>query len=338
MNYPKPRIIESEDHTMKHIETRAGISTRGAMKMTALRVLLAALAVFLCSQALHAEGEKIVFVRGGNIWIGHTSGNQERQLTSTGQDASPSLSKDGKWVIYHSGKDKLTGFGQLYLLPTEGGAPKKFDIKGIHAGQDPSFSFNGDSFVFVALSNVKTQGDTSRTHATASILEVDLVNLKHRTIVSSPNVPLDQGFVYDAPSYSPDQAEVVFQHSGNGGGCEIVDMKGKSLFRFPKEPPDTTACWRPRFSPDGTHILCFAPSTSEGATDTIYLVDIKRGKKKKLTEGANPTFVEGGKAIVFEQWTNRMSNTGTRADLWYMKLGPACVSKKIISNGSQPSD
>ena len=301
-------------------------------------VFLAVITVLLCSQALHAEGDRIVFVRGGNIWIGHVGGNQEKQLTFTGQDAAPSLSKDGKWVVYHSGSDKLTGFGQIYLLPTEGGAPKRFDLKGIHAGQDPSFSFNGDSFVFVGLSNAKTQGEASRAHATVSIVEVDLVNLKHRAILSSPNVPVDQGLLYDAPSYSPDQTQVVFRRNERNDSCsEVIDMKGKTVFRFPKEPSDTTACWRPRFSPDGTHILCFAPSTSEGTTDTIYLVDIKKGKKKKIAEGANPTFVEGGKAIVFEQSANHVSSAGTKADLWYLKLGSGGSMKKIISNGSQPS-
>ena len=311
----------------------------GTTKIAALAILAAIIAVTLCPHALAADGDKIVFVRAGNIWIVHTNGTQERQLTFTGQDACPSLSKDGKWVIYHSRNDKVTGFGQLYLLAAEGGAPKRFDIRGIAAAQDPSFSSDGNSFVFVGLSNVKAQasGDISRTHATVAILEVDLVNLKHRTIVSLPNVQIDQGYVYDAPSFSPDQTQVVFQRSGSDSGFEIIDMKGKPLFRYPKDPSDATPCGRPRFSSDGTHILCFSPSTPEAATDTIYLVDIRKGKKRKLGEGANPTFVEGGRAIVFEQGTNH-GNPGAKTDLWYMKLGPSCPARKIVSNGSQPSD
>ena len=283
-------------------------------------------------------------MRGGNIWIAHTNGSQERQLTFTGQDGSPSLSPDGKWVLYHSGKDKYTGFGQLYLLSTEGGVPKKFDIKGIQAAQDPFFSFDGNSFVFVGVSNTKIQvpgGDTPKAHATMSVCTVDLLNLKLKTIVSNPFTQVDGSYVYDAPSCSPDFSLITFQHNGNDGsvGLEVVDSRGKFVFRYPKEPWDPMPYWRPRFSPDGTHILCYAPSSSEPGGDTIYLVDIKKGKKKKVAEGANPTFVEGGRAIVFEQATGHPNAGNAKPDLFYMKLGPNCAPpKRIITNGSQPSD
>jgi Tol biopolymer transport system component len=293
------------------------------------------------ARASATGSDKLVFVRGGNIWIANPNGSQERQLTFSGQDGSPSLSPDGKWVIYHSGKDRLTGYGQLYLLSTSGGAAKKFDIKDIQMAQDPSFSFDGNGFVFVGLANARSQGlgDNARVTATMSISMVDLVNMKFRTVMSHPNTQLENGYIYDAPAFSPDQTLVVFQHSASdvSGGFEIVDLKGKSLFHYPKDPMDATPYWRPRFSADGTHILCFSPSTTEGAPDMVYTVDIRKGKKRRITEGANPTFVEGGRAIVFEQYTNHWSN-GTKPDLWYLKLGPGGFARKIISNGSQPSD
>jgi Tol biopolymer transport system component len=306
-------------------------------------IFLLLVSILLSGQAFATGSDRIVFVRGGNIWIAHTNGSQERQLTFTGQDGSPSLSPDGKWVLYHSGKDKYAGFGQLYLLSTEGGVPKKFDIKGIQAAQDPFFSFDGNSFVFVGISNTRIQppgGDVPKAHATMSICTVDLLNLKLKTVVSNPVTQVDGNYVYDAPSCSPDFSLISFQHnSGDGsGGFEVVDSRGKFLFRYPKEPWDPAPYWRPRFSPDGTHVLCYTPSTSESSPDTVYMVDIKKGKKKKVIEGANPTFVEGGKAIVFEMGNGHWS-TGAKPDLFYMKLGPNCSPpKKIISNGSQPSD
>ncbi len=292
-------------------------------------------------EATAAGSDKLVFVRGGNIWIANPTGTQERQLTFTGQDWAPSLSPDGKWVVYCSGKDRLTGYGNLYLLSTAGGPPKKFDIKDMHGAQDPSFSFDGNWFVFVGLANPRTHGlgDGARVSATMSVSMVDLLNLKLRTVLTQQNVQLDGGYVYDSPSYSPDQTLVAFQHGSAdvSGGFEIVDMKGKSLFRYPKDPTDPTPYWRPRFSPEGTHILCYSPSTAEGAPDIVYMVDIKKGKKRKIAEGANPTFVEGGRAIVFEQCSSRVNN-GTKSDLWYMRLMPGYAPRKIVSNGSQPSD
>ncbi len=314
----------------------------GKCRIVTFAVFFVMLSVFLLGEVSATGSDRIAFVRGGNIWIAHTNGSQERQLTFSGQDGSPSLSPDGKWVVYNSGKDRLTGFGHLYLMSTDGGAAKRFDIKGVHAAQDPSFSFDGNSFIFVGLSNVKAQGlgDMSRVHATVSISSVDLLNLKLRTIMTYPNALLETGYIYDAPSYSPDQTLVAFQHSAGdvSGGFEVVDLKGKPLFHYPKDFSDGTPYWRPRFSSDGMHILCYSPSISEATTDTVYLVDMKKGKKRKIVEGINPTFVDGGKAIVFEQGSNH-GNPGGKSDLWYMKLGPVCgTPKKIISNASQPSD
>jgi len=316
---------------------------RSRLIAAALPFFFSLVIVLLAGKAFATGSDRIAFVRGGNIWIAHTNGTQERQLTFTGQDNSPSLSPDGKWVLYHSGKDKHTAFGQLYLLSTEGGVPKKFDIKGIQAGQDPFFSFDGNSFVFVGISNTKAPGaggDSSRAaHATISVCAVDLLNLKLKTVVSHPLAQPDGNSVYDSPSCSPDSSLIAFQHTGSdgSGGFEVVDPRGKFIFRYPKEPWDPTPYGRPRFSPDGAHILCYAPSPESG-TDTIYLVDMRKGKRRKIAEGANPTFAEGGKAIVFEQPTGH-SNGGARSDLFYMKLGPNCgPPKKIIANGSQPSD
>ena len=247
-------------------------------------------------------------------------------------------------MLYNSGKEKYAGFGQLYLLSTEGGVPKKFDIKGIQAAQDPFFSFDGNSFVFVGISGARTQtsgNDSSRAyHAVMSVCTVDILNLKLKTVVSHPQTHSDGAYVYDAPSCSPDLSLITFQHNGSDGtgGIEVVDSKGKFLFRYPKEPWDPIPYWRPRFSPDGAHILCYSPSFSDSTPDTIYMIDIRKGKKKKIAEGANPTFVEQGKAIVFEQAAGH-SSAGAKPDLYYMKLGPSCPPpKKIIANGSQPSD
>ena len=315
---------------------------RSRHSAAALPVFLLLAFILLAGVAFGTGSDRVAFVRGGNIWIAHTNGAQERQLTFTGQDNSPSLSPDGKWVLYHSGKEKHMGFGQLYLLATEGGVPKKFDIKGIQAGQDPFFSFDGNSFVFVGISNTKAQGATGESlraaQATISVCAVDLLNLKLKTVVSHAHAQLDGNSVYDAPSCSPDFSLITFQHNGSdgSGGFEVVDSRGKFVFRYPREPWDPTPYWRPRFSPDGAHILCYAPA-SESGQDAIYLVDIRKGKKRKIAEGANPTFVEGGKAIVFEQAAGHLN--GAKSDLFYMKLGPNCgPPKRIIANGSQPSD
>ena len=103
--------------------------------------ILVAAALFMTSPAAFAGISKLVFVRGGNVWIANTDGTEARQLTSfePGQynGLGPALAPDGQWVAFSlmgKGRDK-----QIYLLPSRGGAVKPLRPKGIEAARSPSF-------------------------------------------------------------------------------------------------------------------------------------------------------------------------------------------------------
>lgn len=308
---------------------------------------LIAAALLVTTWALHsfsAEGTTthLVFARDSNIWIANTDGTGQRQLTFSNQDKDPVLSPDGRLVAFTSrrGEDPMIGYGNLYLIPSAGGRDKTLKIAGMTAAEHPAFSADGKQLVFVGLSNVRTKGagDSASVYATMSIMVLNMESQATRTLLTTRDVLLDAGYVYTNPFFSPDGTLVAFQHSGSdvSGGFEVVDLNGKKVFSFPKDRHGSVPYWRPRFFRDGLRLLCYSPVTSEKGKDMIYAVDMKRGNKKAITEGANPTFVEDGTAIVFERWANKWTENA-RPDLWYLGLRAGAKARKIVTNGSEPS-
>jgi len=135
------------------------------------------------------------------------------------------------------------------------------------------------------------------------------------------------------PSFSPDGRLIAYQHSGSdvSGGFSVIELTGKTVFRFPKSGSDPTPYWRPQFSPDGKQILCYSPATSEDKIDTIFMIDMKTGLKRRIIEGSNPAFVDSGRSIVFERWLDKWSPEGNaKSDLWYLELKDGARPRKIL--------
>lgn len=59
---------------------------------------------------------QIVFIRDGNVWIASADETNAKPLTSTLKDRNPSISPDGKLIVFTTGHDKTTGFGRLYSM------------------------------------------------------------------------------------------------------------------------------------------------------------------------------------------------------------------------------
>ena len=214
-------------------------------------LLVAALMSMVASHAWCADS--FVFVKDGNVWVAATDGTGVRQLTSSGEDAEPALSPDGQTVVYHSGHDEKTGYGQLFQVPAGSGSPKKLQFAGIEGTEHASFSPDGKNLLFVALSGSRQRGssDAAVTYATMSIVVADLATGRVRTVMKTPNVMLDAGYVYTAPSFSSDGKLIAYQSSGSdvSGGFAIITLEGKSLFRFPVRAPIRPHSGGPAFHP-----------------------------------------------------------------------------------------
>lgn len=300
-------------------------------KYLAISVIIL-LCLFSLSECLASENGRFVFIKEGNIWIANTDGSGQRQLTFSGKDSQPVISPDGSLVIYTSGQNSRTGFGSLYRVPATGGNSQKMDIPGMMGSEYASFSSGGKSIVFVGISDVKEKED-EMFFATMSISILELKTNKVRNIISHKNTLLDAGYIYEAPSFSPDGKHIVYQHSGSdvSGGFAVIDLKGKTVFRFPKKISESTTYWRPQFLPDGKRILCYSPLTNEYGRDVIHIIEMSSGKKINIAEGANPVLLKNGKAIVMERWRNKLTGAG-KSDLYYHELIDNYDARRIIQD------
>ena len=72
----------------------------------------------------HVQGDRLVFVHGGDIWRASADGGRAERLTSydEGYELFPRLSPDGRWVTFSG---EYSGTRQVYLVPWEGGTPRQ---------------------------------------------------------------------------------------------------------------------------------------------------------------------------------------------------------------------
>ena len=69
------------------------------------------------------HGDFVVFVHGGDIWRAPSAGGLARRLTShEGLELTPKISHDGNSIAYTA---EYSGSRQVYVIPSEGGAPRQ---------------------------------------------------------------------------------------------------------------------------------------------------------------------------------------------------------------------
>ncbi|MFW6123079.1 MAG: TolB family protein [Thermodesulfobacteriota bacterium] len=300
--------------------------------------------IFLCISALALQadaGGLLAFVRDGNIWVAASDGSGARELTTSGQAEAPALSWDGKWVAFTSRAGDKVGIG---LVSSAGGAVKRLTLPGIADAWSPAFFPDGKKLALVTRFNIRTEtfdGDKQEmaTHA-VSVMDLDSGKLRH--LVTYPNHLWDMGDIYENLVVSPDGRLIAYQESGTdvSGGFVVLNLQGRPVGRYPRNPEkDYRPFWRPTFSPDGGKMLCFSMAISEGEKTYIYLVDLQTWKATRITTGYYPTFVDGGKAIVFERWTEtgRSGRAGTKIDLWRLDSSFGAQPRLILEDAEKPA-
>jgi tricorn protease len=74
------------------------------------------------------RGESVVFTWEGDLWLGSLAGGPARRITShPGQEVAARFSPDGRWIAFSGQYD---GGQQVYLVPAEGGTPKRLTWRG----------------------------------------------------------------------------------------------------------------------------------------------------------------------------------------------------------------
>ncbi len=149
------------------------------------------------------------------------------------------------------------------------------------------------------------------------------------------------GDIYDYLAVSPDGRLIAYQESGTdvSGGFVVLNLQGQEVVRYPRDPEkDYRPFWRPMFSPDGHQMLCFSMAITMGEKTYIYLVDLRTLKATRITDGYYPTFVDGGKAIVFERWTETgQPGASVKTDLWRLDSSFGSKPRLILKDAEKPA-
>jgi Tol biopolymer transport system component len=299
--------------------------------------------VLLCLSPLAlraAEGSLLAFVRGDNIWLASSDGSGSRPLTTSGQTGSPALSRDGKWVAFTSREGDKVG---ICLVPSAGGPVQRLNLPGISEAWSPAFFPDGRRLALVTRFNVRTEvvDGEKQEFATHAVSVVDRATGQIRHVVTTPDHFWDMGDIYTNLAVSPDGRLIAYQESGTdvSGGFVVVNLEGREVRRFPQDPEDYRPFWRPTFSPDGGRMLCFSMAITEGEKTYIHLVDLQTLKATRIAEGYYPTFVDGGRAIVFERWTEtgRPGPDSVKIDLWRLDIAPGAKPRLILKNAEKPA-
>ena len=82
------------------------------------------------------DGERIVFRRGGDLWIVRRGQVQPTRLTVDDMDErAPRVSPNGQWVAFYSGR---SGYQDIWIVATDGSAPPEqvtFDANGVTSAE-----------------------------------------------------------------------------------------------------------------------------------------------------------------------------------------------------------
>lgn len=251
----------------------------------------------------------IVYVKDGNIWL--QSDGAASQLTTGGDDAQPSFSKDGS-VVYFVRTRKVDGawsvdgsvrkyhmdVPSIMKVATAGGSVSKvFDglvdpagrLKWMGFMEGPVVSPNG-----ATIAMASDLPDPSRSDVTLKLL-----NLKSKKITDTKQdqvAPLG----HQDPAWSPDGKRVAYVRADRDGAKGIPRIYVYTLETGKARAVTTTGYLHPAFSPDGKYIA--ATKTSAFGTDVVILDGSSGAELLKLSSDGDswgPAWSPAGDQIAF---------------------------------------
>jgi dipeptidyl aminopeptidase/acylaminoacyl peptidase len=255
----------------------------------------------------HVPGS-IVYVKAGNLWI--QSGDQARQLTSTGIDAMPTWSADGKWIYFiryneEEGRWPVSGVPRTYDLHVPRLERIRPDGTGAEAIRTGKFLRGSNIWsYFIRQPSISPDGRTAAVISdgpdpTKSDLVLKFIQIPSGNL-TNPELPEIDGLGHQDPAWSPDGKTVLYVKNARDGtrGAPVI-------LRYDLATKKTSALTGPGYvapawSPDGRYVA--ATRTDTFGTDIVVL-DAKTGAELlRLTNDENsfaPVWSPAGDSIAF---------------------------------------
>jgi serine/threonine protein kinase len=188
---------------------------------------------------LSADGARLVFERGKEIWTAAADGSGARRVDGvparsySAVSALPALSPDGRWIVYFQQREGPNG--DLAVIPAAGGTPRLLTNDLREAGS-PVWTPDGASIVFWS----KRAG--SRT-------------LWRVPVAGGSPVPITTGAGEDGdPALTADGRRLIYTNQRNSGSLVIQDLRTRERRDVREE---RFLLWAPRGSPTDDRIAFF---------------------------------------------------------------------------------
>ncbi len=318
---PSPNPLPSRERENQHraLPLRERVGVRGRLPnhqrtFHFFPSLLASFAVLMLAQPGMAQdearllrfptihGNQVVFTYAGNLFSVAATGGVARQLTShEGFEMFPRFSFDGKWIAFTGQYDGNT---EIYLMPSEGGAPKRLTYTGTLGRDDVSDRMGPNNIVMGWMHDNKHIVFRSRMHEHNDFLgQLYVVSIDGGL---PEQLPLPRGGFC---SYSPDDSKLVYNRvfrefrtwkryrGGMADDLWIYDFKTKKTEPICSTPDQEII---PMWS--GNKIY-FLSDRDTAKRMNLYVYDLGTKQTKQLTHFRDfdikfPSL--GDKAIVFE--------------------------------------
>jgi len=196
--------------------------------------------------------------------------------TDTLQISNPTLSPDGKWIVYNTYQFARSN---LWVVPAAGGAPTQL-TNGEHADLAPHWFPSGDRIAFWS-------------DRTKSMMVLDFDKTKGRAVGTPRRVTLEEG---QGIAIAPDGSRIAYfvDLVPDGKALKYVPASGGKATTIAEIPAELAMPNNPTFSPDGAWIY-FAATTQNRRISTLYRVPLSGGKpalvNPNLTFASNPQVV-----------------------------------------------
>ena len=251
----------------------------------------------------------ITYAKDGNIWL--QSDGKATQLTSGGNDAQPSFSRDGAWVYFvrtrqADGMWSVDGSMHAFhmdvpaimRIPTGGG-----DVAKIYDGlvnppgrqkwmgfiQGPVVSPNG-----ATIAMTSDLPDPTRSDVTLKLLTIK------NDRVSDPGLDQVSPLGHQDPAWRPDGKVVAYVRADRDGAKGTPRIYAYSLDTKKARAVTGPGYIHPAYSPDGRYIA--ATKTSQFGTDVVILDASTGSELVKVTDDGDswgPAWSPAGDQIVY---------------------------------------